>query len=441
MSELGLFDAEAAEGARDDAPPPHAPLAARMRPRTLDEYVGQSHVLGPDSSLRQMIERDRVPNLILHGPPGTGKTSLARVIARSTSAAFESFNAVSEGVPRIRAIAKMAEHRARNGKRTILFVDEIHRLSRVQQDALLPLAEEHLVLIGATTEQPSFFVSNPLLSRSEVVHLRPLGDEDLRTLVERAVEHELGFKGLYTIQDGARRLIVEASEGDARRALTLLEQAAGGLYEGDAIEEAHVRRVIGEGIARYDRREQHYDMASAFQKSCRDSDVHAALYWAARMIDGGEDARFVFRRLQVIAAEDVGLADPQALVVVDAAASVYERLGAPEGHLPLAEAVLYVASAPKSNRSYAAWKAALAAAREEPNAPAPMHSRNAPTRDMAGQGYGKGYINPFDRRDHFAGLDHLPESRRGERYFEPSEFGHEKTIRARLQWWQERRGS
>jgi putative ATPase len=419
-----------------------APLAERMRPRSLAEYAGQGHVVGEGAALRRMIEADDTPSLILWGPPGSGKTSLARVISHATRSVFEPFSAVSEGVPRLRELAQAAEERRRrDGRATVLFVDELHRLSKAQQDFLLGHVESGLFrLIGATTENPSFSVNNALLSRCEVVALRPLEEADILALLERATSDEkrgLGGRGI-VLETEAAQAIAELAGGDARRAFGVLENAAR-IARGGLISTADVAAVTGGKQARFSRTDDRFAIISAFQKSIRNSEPQAALYWLARMIEGGEDPVYIMRRLLVMANEDVSLADPQAAVVAAAAFTTFQQLGAPEGHLAMAQATLYLATAPKSNRSYAAWKAALEAARRTPDLPVPLHYQNAPTEFMERHGFGEGYRLPFDHPDHVAAQSGMPPRLARTVFYEPSQFGAEKRIGERMAWWQERR--
>ncbi|HEX5632736.1 MAG TPA: replication-associated recombination protein A [Gemmatimonadales bacterium] len=416
------------------------PLAARMRPRSLDEVAGQQHVVAPGTAFRAAVERGETGSLILWGPPGTGKTTLAHLIATATQRAFMPFSAVSEGVPRLREIFDGARERlAAGGSATVLFVDEIHRLNKAQQDTLLPAVEDGTVtLIGATTENPSFELNAALLSRARVVVLQPLAAGDIEVLVRRALEDPergLGAMALAVDDDVVRRL-AEESDGDARRALTVLEVAAQqvglrGRITLDALRDAMQRRM-----PQHDRAgEAHYNMLSAYHKSLRGSDPQGALYWMARMLEAGEDPLVLCRRAIAMAAEDVGLADPQALQVAVAARDAVHMLGAPEAYLPLAEMTVYLATAPKSNSVKAALDAALDAARRSPAAPVPVHLRNAPTRLMKDLGYGREYRYAHDDPTHFVPQDYLPEEVRGERFYEPGGFGFEKRIAERMAWW------
>ena len=417
------------------------PLAARLRPRTLDEYVGQAQILGPGKALRQAIENGSVGSVIFWGPPGSGKTTLGRLIASATSRVFVPFSAVSEGVPRIRQIISEARQRLDDGgNRTILFIDEIHRLNKSQQDSLLPAVEDGTVtLIGATTENPSFEINGALLSRSRVFVLKALAVEDVRVLLARALtdnERGLGARGL-RVDDGALGVIAAEADGDARRALTVLEAAADYVGDGGHITTAVAREAMQLRFARHDKSgEEHFNLLSAYHKSLRGSDPQGALYWMARMIEGGEDPMTIFRRAIAMAAEDVGLADPEALKLAVAARDAYHMLGAPEGYLPLAQMTIYLATAPKSNSAKAALGAALDAARESPAAGVPMHIRNAPTRLMKELGYHRGYQYAHDSPDAYIPQEYLPDELRGAQFYEPGPFGFEKEIAKRLAWWQ-----
>ncbi len=417
---------------------PRAPLAARMRPRTLEEFVGQESLVGPGRPLRELIERDGVPSLILWGPPGSGKTTLAAVIARHARAAFVPFSAVTEGIPRVREVIAEAETRRRaSGRPTLLFVDEIHRFNRAQQDALLPHVETgRITLIGATTENPSFEVVGPLLSRTRVFVLEPLTAEEVETICRRALaDEERGLGGRVEADPEALGLLATGADGDARRALNALETAAAlaaergqGTIGRDEVEAALQRRY-----PRYDKSgEEHYNLISALHKAVRGSDPDGALYWLARMLEAGEDPLYLARRLVRMAAEDVGLADPRALEVCMAARDAYHFLGSPEGDLALAEAAVYLAAAPKSNRVYEAFGAARGAARETPAAPVPLHLRNAPTALMRELGYGADYRYDHAYDEGVAPQDYLPPELAGRRFYRPGGRGEESEIARRL---------
>ena len=417
-----------------------APLAARMRPRSLDEFVGQSRLVGRGRPLRQLIETGRVPSLIFWGPPGTGKTTLAGLLASRMEAAFVPFSAVTGGIPRVRKILEEAKaRRAATGRGTVLFVDEIHRFNRAQQDALLPHVERGAVtLIGATTENPSFEVVGPLLSRTRVFVLDPLAPEEVGEICARALADEergLGGSRLSIDPDALSRLGIE-SDGDARRALNALETAVdlARANQAQAVSGEHVAAALQKRFARYDKSgEEHFNLISALHKAVRGSDADAALYWLARLLDGGEDPMYLARRVVRMAAEDIGLADPDALAVTIAARDAYHFLGSPEGDLALAQAVTYLAIAPKSNAVYRAFGAASGAARETPAEPVPLHIRNAPTRLMKELGYGSGYRYDHDEEDGVAAQSYLPESMRGKIWYDPGDRGWEVEARRRLE--------
>ena len=419
------------------------PLAARMRPHTLDEIVGQRHLLAPGKPLRDAIEKGSVGSMVFWGPPGTGKTTIARVIAQYTDREFVSFSAVTEGVPRVREIVAEAEGRRRMGRGTILFADEIHRFNKAQQDAFLPHVEAGTItLIGATTENPSFEINGALLSRVRVFVLQALTPEDLRALIARALsdaERGLGDWNLEVDQDAIDLISIEA-DGDARRALTVLEAAAEHVARGGRITVEVAKDALQLRFAKYDKGgEETYNMLSVFHKSLRGSDPQGALYWMARMIEGGADPMIIFRRSIAMAAEDIGLADPEALKLAVAARDAFHMLGPPEGYLPLAQMIVYLATAPKSNSSKVALSAALEAARAHPAEGVPMHVRNAPTGLMKELGYGSGYQYAHDSPEAYIPQEYLPDRLRGSRFYEPGPFGFEKEIAKRLAWWEELR--
>jgi len=419
-----------------------APLAARMRPRTLDEFVGQEHLLGPGRALRRAIEADQVPSMVLWGPPGCGKTTLARLIARLTRSHFEPISAVAAGVADLRRIVEEAqERRALYGQRTILFIDEIHRFNKAQQDVVLPYVEEGIVtLIGATTENPSFEVVAPLLSRCRVYVLEPLTPEQVEVIVRRALRDEERGLGALKVEltEEALSFLCRAAAGDARVALNSLELAAATAQPDAQGRRLLTREAIAEALQRpaprYDKAgDLHYDTISAFIKSVRGSDPDAALYWLARMLEAGEDPLFICRRLVILAAEDIGLADPQALVLAVACQQAVHFIGMPEGYLPLAETTIYLATAPKSNSALEAYGRAAADARATQGEPVPLFLRNPETRLTESLGYGKGYRYDHAYPEHYAGQEHLPERLQGRRYYQPGSLGYEARIREWLE--------
>jgi len=450
MSARGLFDDQNAPADRrggGDGREPLAgtPLADRFRPRTLDEVVGQEVIVGPSGFLRRAIADDRVPSLVFWGPPGSGKTTLARIIAAETAAQFVPYSAVTAGIKEIKEVmVDAARLRQSQGRRTLLFVDEIHRFNRAQQDAFLPYVERgDIVLVGATTENPSFELNSALLSRCRVVVLRALTEEELIVLLRRALadsERGLGARRLGA-SDEALAALARLSNGDARRALSLLELAAADIGPaGGEIGTQDVERLAQRKVLLYDKSgEEHFNLISALHKSLRESDPDAALYWLARMLASGEDPLYVARRMVRFASEDVGLADPQALVQTLAAFDAYDRLGSPEGELALAQAALYLALAPKSNAAYRAFGEALRTVEERPADPVPLVIRNAPTRLMNQLGYGRGYVYAHDTEEGVGGLDCLPEALQGTRFYDPKGEGFEARLRERLERFQELR--
>ena len=424
----------------------NAPLADRMRPRTFDEFVGQEHVVGIDRVLRRAIQADRLPSFILWGPPGSGKTTLARLIAGVTQASFQSVSAVTSGVADLRRI--VSEARDRSGmhqEKTILFVDEIHRFNKSQQDVILPHVEDGTVtFIGATTENPSFEVNAPLLSRCRVFALQNLTPEEAEKIIRSALADDqrgLGELGLELEQPALDHLI-DIANGDARVALNALETAAfaTGVVEGaTTIDLATISDALQRRSPLYDKAgEGHYDTISAFIKSVRGSSPDGALYWLARMIESGEDPLFIARRLVILAAEDIGLAQPEALAIAVAAQQAVHFLGMPEARIPLAEATVYLATAPKSNSAYMALEQALADVRQRAGEPVPLHLRNAVTGLMRNMGYGKDYQYAHDHPGHFVEQDFLPPSLKDRRYYQPTEEGSEKEIVERLkEWWRD----
>ena len=416
----GLFDAE----------PPAQPLAERLRPKTLDEVIGQRPLRGPGMPLRASVDAGRLQSMILWGPPGVGKTTLARLVAGAFDAQFIAISAVLGGVKDIREAVDRAQVAAQQGRRTVLFVDEVHRFNKAQQDAFLPHVESGLfTFIGATTENPSFEVNSALLSRAQVQVLKSLEAEELQLLIERG-SAELCIAPPTT--PAADRLIGYA-DGDARRLLNALESAAA-LANGQLIDEALLERTLGEQLRRYDKGgDQFYDVISALHKSVRGSHPDGALYWFARMVDGGVDARYISRRLIRMASEDIGLADPRALRITLDAAETYERLGSPEGELALAEAVVYLAIAPKSNAVYKAFNAVKAFIKQDQSRPVPVHLRNAPTKLMKELGYGKAYRYAHDEPNGYAaGEQYLPDGLEGQRWYEPVPRGLETRISDKL---------
>ncbi|HZU10890.1 MAG TPA: replication-associated recombination protein A [Pseudacidobacterium sp.] len=418
--------------------PATAPLAERMRPRTLDEYVGQEHLLGPGKPLRVQIERDDASSMIFWGPPGVGKTTLAKIIAETTRASFIEYSAVLSGIKEIKQVMADAEKAATYGSRTILFVDEIHRFNKAQQDAFLPYVERGSIrLIGATTENPSFEIISALLSRCRVYTLRALTDRQILTLIERALsDKERGLGNLNVTADHeALELLANYANGDARRALNALEVSAGlAQVSGGRISTVTATEAIQQRVLLYDKQgEEHYNLISALHKSVRNSDADAALYWLGRMLESGEDPMYVARRLVRMAVEDIGLAAPEALNLCLSARDAMDFLGSPEGELALAQAAVYLALAPKSNALYTAYGQVLSDIEHTRAEPVPLHLRNAPTGFMKSLGYSKGYKYAHDEAGRVADMECLPESLRGRTYYHPTNEGREKLLAQRME--------
>ncbi len=425
-----------------------APLADRMRPRTLNEFVGQDHLLGQGKVLRQAIESDQLPSMILWGPPGSGKTTLAMIIARSTGAQYIAFSAVLSGVKEIKEVIKESEEEWRYQKRrTILFVDEIHRFNKAQQDAFLPHVENGtIILIGATTENPSFEVISPLLSRTKVFTLNPLSAEEVKIILKRALEDRERGLGKYkaVLNPDVMEGICRLANGDARAGLNTLEM----VVLTSPLDQSGTRSIKKENLEEtlqkksflYDKAgEEHYNLISALHKSLRGSDPDAALYWLGRMIEAGEDPLYIARRMIRFASEDVGMADPQALQVAVSAMEAFHFVGLPEGSLALAQAAVYLATAPKSNALYVAYQGVKKDVHDLENMPVPLHIRNAPTSLMKELGYGKDYKYPHDYPDHFIEEEYLPENLKGRTYYRPVEQGFEREIKRRLEDWRKRK--
>lgn len=441
-SQSGLFGEDAG---LPIAVPPDAPLAARMRPRTFDEFVGQEHLTGPSAAFRRAAESDKLGSVILWGPPGVGKTTLAEIIARTTKSLFARVSAVSAGVADLRKIVEEARKQRARGNRTILFIDEIHRFNKGQQDAILPVVEDGTVtLIGATTENPSFEVNAALLSRGRVYVLNALRDEEIASVLRSALSDKARGLGSLQIEltKEAEDAMITLANGDARSSLNLLEQtvavAGAGQTGGDEsiirIPLELVRDVAQRKTVLYDKGgEQHFDLISALHKSVRGSDVDASIYWLARMLEGGEDPMYLARRIVRMASEDIGLADPHALTLTMAAQQAVHFIGMPEGGLALAEAVAYLAAAPKSNALYVGYKAAQRDVQETRNDPVPIHLRNAPTKLMKNLGYGEGYKYAHDFEGGVVAQQNLPDALAGRSYYEPTDRGFEAKIRQRLE--------
>jgi len=420
-----LFETESEETAAD------RPLPDRLRPQDLDEIVGQDHLVGADAPIRKMTDSWRLVSMILWGPPGCGKTTLARILSAHTELHFEQLSAIFSGVQDLRKVFEGAKVRKRNGQGTLLFVDEIHRFNKSQQDAFLPVVEDGtIVLIGATTENPSFELNAALLSRAQVFVLKRLDDKSLETLLARA-EEDAGRK--LPVDGQARATLKAMADGDGRYVLSMAEQILG---QDQVLDTEQMLRIVQRRAPLYDKGDDaHFNLISALHKSVRGSDADAALYWFARMLAGGEHPEYVARRMTRMAVEDIGLADPQALPTCIAAWEAYERLGSPEGELALAQALIYLATAPKSNAAYAAYGAASRSARETGSLMPPKHILNAPTSLMKNQGYGAGYEYDHDTAEGFSGQDYFPDEMPRQRFYDPAERGFEREVRKRLEYW------
>ncbi|MFD0917873.1 replication-associated recombination protein A [Pseudahrensia aquimaris] len=426
-----LFGKTAQAGAADDT---GKPLAERLRPRTLADVVGQPHLLGEDGVLTRMLQSGSLGSLVFWGPPGTGKTTVARLLADEGNHHFEQISAIFSGVADLKKVFESARMRATNGTKTLLFVDEIHRFNRAQQDSFLPVMEDGTItLVGATTENPSFELNAALLSRSRVLTFKAHDEDSLTALLDRAQETQ--GKPL-PLDKEARGVIIRMADGDGRALLTLAEEAWRAARDGEVFDAKTLQEVLQRRAPIYDKgQDGHYNLISALHKAVRGSDPDAALYYLTRMFDAGEDPLFLGRRLVRMASEDIGMADPQALVIANAAKDAYDFLGSPEGELSLAQACVYLATAPKSNALYVAYKAATRTAKEAGSLPPPKHILNAPSKLMKDEGYGSGYLYDHDQPDAFSGQDYFPEKLGRQKFYEPVDRGFERDIAKRLDYW------
>ncbi|MCF1446257.1 AAA family ATPase [Agrobacterium vitis] len=410
------------------------PLADRLRPKALSEVTGQDHLTGPDGVLARMIASGSLGSMIFWGPPGTGKTTVARLLSGEADLAFEQISAIFSGVADLKRVFEGARARRMSGRQTLLFVDEIHRFNRAQQDSFLPVMEDGtVILVGATTENPSFELNAALLSRARVLTFKPHDEESIETLLKRAEATE---EKPLPLDEPARTSLIRMADGDGRAALTLAEEVWRAARQGEVFDTEGLTRIVQRRAPVYDKgQDGHYNLISALHKSVRGSDPDAALYYLCRMFDAGEDPLYLGRRLVRMAVEDIGLADPQALVICNAAKDAYDYLGSPEGELALAQACVYLATAPKSNAVYTAYKSAMRAAKENGSLLPPKHILNAPTKLMKGEGYGDGYRYDHDEPDAFSGQDYFPEKMGRQTFYDPPERGFERDIRKRLDWW------